>query len=230
MFQNPYSKAIIKYGVKYGKAENTIINKLSNKLRNLIYSYTPKNSVAKVFCYETGRFQSENFYRLNLPREISNEKVLILQAIPEYKKVDSFINKFLINPIFFSFGSFFLFSICCFNSLLTMVSGLSGACLLYKINKIVCYNNIIINSIYLKSCGTQVVINTLTDGFEADILKVRRLRMTEFYLYRLLFPDLEKEFTPIVVNYEAYLIPKSLEYVDKEVLNAVSNSCYVQNF
>jgi len=229
MIKNNYSSKIIESGIKYGKYKSTALTNLSNKIRNTLYEYTSKKDVPKLFCYENTNKPKENYYRLNLPRECKNGKVLILQSINEYKKIDNYFNAHIMNPLLLFFGSSFLFSVYNVNSLFILASVFSGVFSLLKANKLVGYHNIIVDSIYLKSCGKIIIINTLTRNLEADILKVRKIRMTEIYFYKKIFDHLEEEFIPIVADYEVFLIPKSLDYVDKEVLFAISHSCYLEN-
>ncbi len=229
MIKNHYTEKIIHFGLKYGKYKSSIIIEITNKLRNHLYSNLPRREIPKIFCYENNNKPKENFYRLRLPREIKDEKILILRAINEYKKIDNFFNKFLINPLVGVFGSSLIFSLYNLNSIFVLITIVSGFYSLLKLQKLIPYNNIIIDSIYLNPCGERVIINTLTNKFEIDIMKIRKIRMTEMYLFKKFYENIYEEFIPIVINYEIFLIPKSLEYIDKEILFAISNSVYLEN-
>lgn len=229
MLKSNYTLKIIQLGLKHGKYETSKLSNLNNKLRNTLYDFTPKKDIPKIFCYETNNKPKENFYRLTLPREINQNQLLIVQAIKDYKNIDNFFNKFIMNPLILTFGSCLAFSVYNVNSVFIMATVFSCFYSLIKANKLVGYHNIIVDSIYLKASGKFIVINTLTRKLEVNVLKVRKMRITEVYFFKKFFDYLEEEFIPIVVDYEVFLIPKSLEYVDKEILFAVTHSCFLEN-
>ena len=224
-----FSKQTLKYVFQQGKEHEKLLSKaFLNKIRNLSYSYSSNRYNPRIFCYENTKKPKENFYRLLLPREIQNSKVLILNSIKEYNQLDSYVNRNFLKPILYGFSSCLLISLYNLNSFCVMMSFLWMFPIL-RINKMLPINNIIITSIYMKSCGRFLEINTLINSFIIDIIKIRKLRNTELYFFKQLFNDYHKEFTPIIIDNTVYLIPKCLEFVDKEILFAISNSCYVEN-
>lgn len=229
MIKSTYTLKLFEYGLKYGKYETSTNSLLFNRLRNYLFRFVTKKDVSKIFCYETTNKPKENFYRLTLPREVKDDKTLVLQSIKDYKKVDNFFNGFIMCPLTSAFILSIFLSFYNVNSVLIMASVSTSFYSLVKINKLVGYHNVIVDSIFLKSCGKYIVINTLTRSFEVNVLKVRKMRMTEIYFFKKFFDHLEEEFIPIVVDYEVFLIPKSLDYVDKEILFAITHSCYVEN-
>jgi len=230
MIKSRYSERIIQLGLKYGKYDSSkLFVESTNKIRNVIYSYIPRYQIPRVFCYENNNKPKENFYRLTLPRVVQDDKILILQSIKEYKKVDNFFNKFVMNPLIFMFGTSLVFSIYNINSVLIMLSLISGVYSMLKANTFVANHNIIVDSIFIKSCGRKAILNTLTRKKEVDIMKIRKMRMSEYYLYHKFFQNLEEEFIPLIIDYEVFLIPKCSDFIDKEILFALSHSCYIEN-
>lgn len=229
MIKNNYALKIIELGVKYGKNKKSNTSNTINRIRNKIYNHLSIKDVPRIFCYENNNKPKENYYRLNLPREIINNEILILESIKEYRKAENFFNKYIFKPVLYLTSSFVIFSVYNVNSFFILTSFFMGVYALLKTTKLVGYNNIIVDSIYLKSCGRKIIINTLTNKLEVDIFRVRKMRITEIYFFKTFLDHLEEEFIPIVADYEVFLIPKSLEYVDKEILFAITHSCYIEN-
>jgi len=183
MIKSNYTLKVIELGLKHGKQEASKLSKISNKIRNKLHEFTSKNEIPKIFCYENTKKPKENFYRLTLPREMNQNKLLIAQAIKDYTRINNFFNKYILSPLILVSGSSLAFGIYNVNSVFIIASLFTGLYSLVKANKLVGYHNIIVDSIYLKSCGKVIIINTLTRSFEVNIIKVRKMRLTEFFFF-----------------------------------------------
>jgi len=86
----------------------------------------------------------------------------------------------------------------------------------------------IIQSFFLYEDGKRIEVVSDVNKFITDISEVRKLRENEIIFFSKIMPGVHKQFYPLIINNQFFLIPKSVEISNLEVFNAITSGKYIK--
>ena len=89
-------------------------------------------------------------------------------------------------------------------------------------------NSKMIDKLYLMENGSEVEVHTFEKVFTVDIKNIRKLEIEEGLFLAKNINTMQKNYIPISINQQLYLIPKICKNNNKDILNAISNGKYIK--
>lgn len=172
--------------------------------------------------------KEDEWITLNEPIYFKNKKFLVIETQETYRNSVYWLKNYILMPGLIISCSLSIWLIFHKRIFLFILSSFFYF-MISRMNKGIKLNNQkMIDKLYLLESGTEVEVVTFETTFITNIKQIRKLELEEgLYLSKNL-DTIHKNYVPISINSQLYLIPKISSTNNGEILSAISNGKYIK--